>query len=148
MLGHGNGQPTQPITVNLRITVAAHISPNRTPQKIPTEGDDTQAGAADAGEPDRSIEPEPILASAYASQNRGEMSLVEEAKIGLNLAEEAKESIDLSDTWEGVVGKIKWVMDTLSPVAGVRVIFVFPFHSTIEPTPVFSFIRSYRWCIV
>ena len=31
------------------------------------------------------------------------------------------------NTWDEVVGRIKWVLDTLSPVAGVRVIFVLCF---------------------
>ena len=30
--------------------------------------------------------------------------------------------IDRSNTWERVVGRIKWVMDTLGPIAEVRVI--------------------------
>lgn len=150
VLGHGNGQPTQPITVNLRITAAVEqMTSNRNPQEIPTEGGDTHAGATDSRELNRSTEPKPIQTwiSAHTSQNQGETSLVEEAQIGLNLAEEAKESIDLSDTWEGVVGKIKWVMDTLSPVAGVRATFV-SIPSSTEPAPVFSFIRLCRWCIV
>ncbi|KAH8994773.1 hypothetical protein EDB83DRAFT_2325109 [Lactarius deliciosus] len=37
-----------------------------------------------------------------------------------------EESIGQSNTWEGVVGRIKWVMDILSPVAEVRVVFVLP----------------------
>jgi hypothetical protein len=28
--------------------------------------------------------------------------------------------IDQSNTWERAVGRIKWVMDTLGPIAGVR----------------------------
>ena len=37
-------------------------------------------------------------------------------------ADEAMATIDLSEsvTWEGTLEKIKWVMDTLSPVAEVR----------------------------
>jgi hypothetical protein len=30
--------------------------------------------------------------------------------------------IDKSDTWERAVGRTKWVMDTLGPIAEVRVI--------------------------
>ena len=57
-------------------------------------------------------------------QDRGEKSLDEKARVTLDLADEAKESIDRSDTWEAVVGRVKWLMDTLSPVAGVRVLSV------------------------
>ncbi len=59
-------------------------------------------------------------------QDQAETSLVEKAQIYLDRADEVKGLIDRSDTWEGAVGKIKWVMDTLSPVAEVRVIFVLP----------------------
>ncbi len=59
-------------------------------------------------------------------QDQGETSLAEKAQIDLDRADEVKKSIDRSNTWEGAVGKIKWVMDTLSPVADVRVTFVLP----------------------
>ncbi|KAN0138446.1 hypothetical protein V8E53_003909 [Lactarius tabidus] len=48
------------------------------------------------------------------------MSLTQKARIGLDRADKAKKSIEGSDTWEGVVGRIKWLMDTLSPVAGLN----------------------------
>ena len=48
---------------------------------------------------------------------RVEMSLTENA---LHDAKEAMMTINLSDTREGALKRIKWVMDTLSPVAGVR----------------------------
>ena len=114
------------------------------PPSIPIEGDDAPAGevlelttAPDSKGLGQSTEPEHSLTPpdhlpvdegvTPVSQDRGEMSPVEEAQIKLDLAEQAKKSIDRSNTWEGVVGRIKWVMDTLSPVAGVRVIFVLPF---------------------
>jgi hypothetical protein len=54
------------------------------------------------------------------------MPFSKEAQIGLDPADELKKSIGSSDTWEGVIGRIKWLMDTLSPVPGVHVIFVSP----------------------
>ena len=42
------------------------------------------------------------------------------AEIALRDAKEAMTTINLSKTWEGSLSRIKWVMDTLSPVAGVR----------------------------
>jgi len=57
-------------------------------------------------------------------QDLGETSLVEKARIDLDRADEVKKSLDRSNTWEGTVGKIKWVMDTLSPVAEVCIIFI------------------------
>ena len=92
--------------------------------------------APDLKGPGHSTEPEhplpllgplPVQGDTPMPQDQGEMSLVEKARIDLDLAEEAEKSIDRSNTWGGVVGRIKWLMDTLSPVAGVRVIFVFSF---------------------
>ena len=43
-------------------------------------------------------------------------------RLALDQADQAMKQIDKSNTWQGAVGKIKWVMDTLSPIAEVRVI--------------------------
>ena len=77
-------------------------------------------------------------------RDQGETSLTEKAQTGLDHADELEKLIDGSDTWEGVVGRIKWLMDTLSPLAGVRTIFVL---SSTNPTPVLSLIRLRRWRI-
>jgi hypothetical protein len=42
------------------------------------------------------------------------------AEDALHDAKEVMATIKLSKTWEGALERIKWVMDTLSPVAGVR----------------------------
>ncbi len=52
---------------------------------------------------------------------RAAMSPAENA---LHDADEATKAIDLPSTWEDAVVRIKWVMDTVSPVTGVR-------HSTM-----------------
>jgi hypothetical protein len=55
------------------------------------------------------------------SQNREEMSPTST----LYRTDEAMKrivTIDRSNTWEGAVRRIKWVMDTLGPIAEVRVI--------------------------
>ena len=41
-------------------------------------------------------------------------------KDALLIADEATKGINLTSTWEGAVERIKWVIDTVSPVAGVR----------------------------
>ena len=117
------------------------------PPSIPTEGDDTQAGEvlepttpSDSKGLGQSTEsehpPDHLLVEGVTPmpQDLGEMSLVDEAQISLDLAEQAKKSINRSNSWEGVVGRIKWVMDTLSPVAGVRVIFDLLSFKLTEPT--------------
>ena len=43
-------------------------------------------------------------------------------RLALDQADQAMKRIDKSNTWQGAVRKIKWVMDTLSPIAEVRVI--------------------------
>jgi hypothetical protein len=43
-------------------------------------------------------------------------------RLALKGADQAVKRMDLSNTWKGAVGRIKWVMDTLRPVAEVRVI--------------------------
>jgi hypothetical protein len=52
-----------------------------------------------------------------AADPRAEISSAENA---LQLANEAMTTMNLSDTWEGALERIKWVMDTVSPVAEVR----------------------------
>ena len=44
------------------------------------------------------------------------MPLVDDA---INRAKEAMNTISNSNTWEGALERIKWVMDTVSPVVGV-----------------------------
>ncbi len=124
------------------ITVSVNRTSPSDPPKIPTEGDDYSAEevpkptmAPDSRGPGQSTAPEsflppqdhlPVQSSTPMPQDRGEPPLVEKARVDLDRADEVKKSIDRSNTWEGAVGKIKWVMDTLSPVAEVRVIFVLP----------------------
>ena len=48
------------------------------------------------------------------------------AENALRSADGAVVAIDLSNTWEGAVERIKWVMDTVSPVAEVRPMSFFP----------------------
>ena len=57
-------------------------------------------------------------------QNREEMSstTAENPRSALDHADEAMKRVDRSNTWERAVGRIKWVMDTLGPIAEVRVI--------------------------
>jgi hypothetical protein len=59
-------------------------------------------------------------------QSREEMSptSTKNPRLALDQADEAIDRIvptDGSDTWEGAVGRIEWVMNTLGPIAEVRV---------------------------
>ena len=134
------GQSMQPITLYLTITVSAdmasRISPNN-PPKILIGGDDSPAEEAtkpsmspDSGSPIQSTAPEPLLPlpdrfsveiGVPTSHSQAEVSPTEDPVIALRRADEAMRPIDRSNTWEMAVGRIKWVMDTLSPIAEVRV---------------------------
>ena len=134
---------TEPVTLHLTINVLANRTSSSDPHKIPSEGDDSLPEEVpkhnmvpDSRGPDQSTACEPPLpppdrlpahSSTPMPQDQAETSLVEKARTDLDRADEVKKLIDRSDTWEGAVGKIKWVMDTLSPVAEVRVIFVFAY---------------------
>ncbi len=48
------------------------------------------------------------------------------AENALRNVDEAMTTISLSNTWEGALERIKWVMDTVSPVAEVRPMSFFP----------------------
>ncbi|KAH9021534.1 hypothetical protein EDB84DRAFT_1441430 [Lactarius hengduanensis] len=137
-LNDGNGQAgpsTPPVTLDLKITVSTNRASPSDPQIIPTERDDTPAEEV----PKPTIapgprEPGPSSASDHflpppdhppdqsntdMPQDQGETSLVdsEKAQVVLVRVDEVNKSIDRSNTWEGAVEKIKWVMDILSPVA-------------------------------
>ena len=42
-------------------------------------------------------------------------------------ADNAVEMMNLHETWENALGRIKWVMDTVTPIAGVRTLSGFAF---------------------
>ncbi len=136
------GQPSHPVTLYLTITVSADlpppIIPNNAPE-IPTKGDEIPPAEAikpsmapDSGGPTAS---EPLLPSSDPlsvetctpmPDGQAELSPTEKALIALRRADEAKRPIDRANTWEGAISRIKWVMDTVSPIAEVRAISILP----------------------
>ncbi len=112
------------------------------PPELPTDGDDTPAEEAtkpfvvlDTGGPSQSTALEPPLPSPDTlpvgtgtpmPDGQPEMSPTEEALIAVRQADKAKNSIDLANTWEGTISRIKWVMDTVGPIAEVRPISILP----------------------
>ncbi|KAH9063747.1 hypothetical protein EDB83DRAFT_803148 [Lactarius deliciosus] len=105
------GTSTQPVTLYLTIAVSSDAtSPifSNTPEVL-TKGDNSAE--------EEPTKPTPVQA---------EMSPVEDAMIALHRADNAKELIDRRDIWSGVVSRIKWVMDTVSPIAGVRATSILP----------------------
>ncbi len=130
-----------PVTLYLTITVSANVPPPNPPE-IPTKGDDTlteeatkPSMAPDSGGPIQPIAAGRLLPSPYplsvqtgASMPDGqaEMSPTEKALIAVRRADEAKKPIDGANTLEGAINRIKWVMDTVSPIAEVRAISILP----------------------
>ena len=100
------GQSMQPITLYITVAVSANMAspilPNR-PPNIPTEAGDSPAKKAtkpsmvpDSGGPIQSTAPGPLLPPLI-------------------------DPIGRSNMWERAVRRIKWVMNTLGPIAEVRV---------------------------
>ena len=126
---------TQPVTLYITINVTPPSLCN-TPPRIPTEDDDSPAEGATI--PGRTQVPasehlsplshhQPVETGNTMPQSREEVSptSIKNPRIALHQADEALERIvpiDGSNTWERAVGRIKWVMDTLGPIAEVRVI--------------------------
>ncbi|KAF8260400.1 hypothetical protein EI94DRAFT_904244 [Lactarius quietus] len=124
------GQSNQPLTLYLNVSV----SPNSTSNPIlpidatnirsteinetpPTEA--TSSIAQDSTNTARSTTPGPETYSPPMDRLPnvlipGGMSSAEDA---LQIADDAMTALNLSDTWEGALERIKWVMDTVSPVA-------------------------------
>ncbi|KAI9436509.1 hypothetical protein BJY52DRAFT_1217862, partial [Lactarius psammicola] len=136
VLAHGDrtaGQSTQSITLYLTITVSANIPPPIVPNnpEMPAKGDGTPAEettkpsiVTDSGGPIQSSAPEHVLPSpdplpveGSTPMTHAKASPTEKATIALRRADEAKKPIDRKKTWKGVVSRIQWMMDTVSPIA-------------------------------
>jgi len=114
------------------------IIPNNSPE-IPIKGDDSAAEEStkpivpDSEGSIQSTAPEPLLPSSDPlpvetgtpmPDGQAEMLHTEKALIALRRADEAKKPIDRKNTWKGAVRRIKWVMDTVSPIAEVRAVSI------------------------
>ncbi|SRR6266702_3839007 len=147
VLSNGDGEAgksTQPVTLYLTITVSSSttspIFPN-TPPEISTKGDGSPAEeftkpsiVPDSGGSFQSTAPEPLLPSSDPlpvgpgtpmPDGQAEMSPTEKSLIVLRRVDEDKKPIDRKNKWKGAVSRIKWVMDTVSPIAEVRPISIF-----------------------
>ena len=100
---------------------------------IPSKVDDSPAGEGTI--PGRILLPapeyfssplhrQPVESGNIIPQSREQMLATRtmNPRFALHLADNVMKQIDdRSNTWEGAVGRIKWVMDTLGPIAEVRV---------------------------
>jgi hypothetical protein len=132
VLGNGAGGdalPTLPITLHIKVNITPPKLYNCAPN-IPIEDvdstaeDDTTQGQIHFPTPEHSLplsHHQPVEAGNNKPREVSTTS-VENPRLALKGADQAVKRMDLSNTWEGAVGRIKWVMDTLSPIAEVRVI--------------------------
>jgi hypothetical protein len=124
----GAARSTHPVTLYITVNTKP---PN--PYPIPTEGDNSFATEATIQGRVQFPTPEhfsplshhqPVETGNIVSQSCEEMSTTgtknPPSRLALDRADEAMERIDRLNTWEGAVGKIKWLMDTLGPIAEVR----------------------------
>ena len=120
----------QPATLHITVKITPTL--NNSPPSLPTKDDDSPA--IEATLPGiRSTSPEhPLPMSLHQAvevdnnkpQSHEELSPATTRDLPLDLrrADEVIEGINRSNTYQGVVRRIKWVMDTLGPVAEVRAI--------------------------
>ncbi|KAF8273257.1 hypothetical protein EI94DRAFT_1295650 [Lactarius quietus] len=145
------GESVQPVTLYLTIAVPGNTtsSPILPTSATETEVDaspmaqDTVPTIADAQDTIETTPlvvantPEPLptdrvpieISSSIppVSDAQATMSAAEDA---LHVTDKATKAISLASTWEGVIERIKWVMETLSPVAGLN-----PFKMTRTSEP-------------
>jgi hypothetical protein len=120
----------QPIILYITVNISP---PNlyNSPPSIPTEDDDSPATMPERIQfpvPDHLLplsHHRPIETGDTIPRSREEMSSsTKSPRFALHWADKVMKRIvptDRSDTWETAVGRIKWVMDTLGPIAEVRV---------------------------
>jgi hypothetical protein len=128
----GAARSTQPVTLYITLNITP---PNlcNSPPCIPTEDDDSPAeeatvpGRIQFPAPEHLLplsDHQPVETGNTMPQSQEEMSPGTSTK-NLHRADESMKRIvpnDRSNTWERAIGRIRWVMDTLGPIAGVRVI--------------------------
>ena len=140
------GQLNEPITLYLTFVVSPNTASFLALPIDATDLQSTEANASTLGEATSSTAQGPdggTLAPAadhrpstpipLTSVQAAGMPHIEDA---LQSAKEAMATISLSDTWGVVLERVKWVMDTLSPVAEVRYDLLFPIlgrNRTLSP---------------
>ena len=137
VLGNGVGgaaRSTRPVTLYITVNITR---PNlyNSPPSIPTKYDDSPAEEATIPGRIQFPTPEHLFPVSHHQlvetgntmpQSREEVSptSTDDPRFALHQADESIKRIvpiDGSNTWVRAVGRIKWVMDTLGPIAEVRV---------------------------
>ena len=132
----GAAWSTQPVTLYITINIKPP-DPYNSPPNIPTEDNVAEFHAEEATLTERIQIPtpehllplshhQPAETSNAMARSREEMSPIstKNPRFALRWADKVIKRvvpIDRSNTWASAVGRIKWVMDTLSPIAEVRI---------------------------
>ena len=132
--GEEAGRSTQPVTLYITVNITPSNLYKSLPS-IPTEDNDSPAEEATTPGPIQFPAPEHLLPPSHHQrveagntmpQVREEVSLsTKNPRSALDSADETLKQIvpiGRSNTWERAIGRMKWVMDTLEPIAEVRVI--------------------------
>ena len=152
VLENEDAQSTHPVTLHISVSITPPTLYN-SPPSIPTA--DGSSPAEEAPIPGRIQPPspehplylshhQPVEAANNNPQSREEVSpaSANDLRPALAQADQAMKRMDRLNTWHGAVGKVKWVMDTLGPIAEVRII---PLMSLVELTSIHSISHSQRW---
>ena len=159
------GRPIQPVTLYLTITVSANATSHPI---LPTSSTNAIATEVDVSPVDQATRPtiaqSSIETTSFIVTTTTEshspptdhvlvetstpippvpdvQAAMSPAENALQDADTATKAINLTSTWEDAVARIKWMMDTVSPVAGVRccaisfdlVLDLADFHSQLNP---------------
>ena len=128
-------RPSQLVTLYITVNIAPQNLYSRSPG-ILTQRDDSPAEEdtipvrITLPNPEHISSPshrQPVEPGNTIPQSREEMlpTRTKNPRFALRLADKVMKQIvpnDRSNTWEGAVGRIQWVMDKLGPLAEVRVI--------------------------
>ena len=131
VLGNGVGgtaRLTHPVTLYITVNIRPPSLDN-TPPSIPTHDDSpaeeaTLPGRVQFPAPEHPLplsHHQPVETGNAMPQSREELSpRTKNPGFALHRADKFMKQIDRSNSWERAVRRIKWVMDTLGPIAEVR----------------------------
>jgi hypothetical protein len=146
---------TQPVTLYITVYITPPTLYNSPPPSIPTADGSSPAEEAPISGRIQPPSPEhplslshhqPVKAANNKPQRREEVSpaSANDLRPALAQADQAMKRMDRLNTWQDAVGRVKWVMDTLGPIAEVRVI---PLMSLAKLTTssIYSISHPQRW---
>jgi hypothetical protein len=135
VLGNGVGgaaRSTQPVTLHIRVNITPPTLYN-SPPSIPTADGSSPAEEAPIAGRIQPPSPEHPLALSHhqpvevgnnkQSREEAPSTSTKDPRSALDRADHAMKHMDrLDSALKGAIGRVKWVMDALSPIAEVRVI--------------------------